>query len=604
MSGVLHSLVSVVRARHAKAAQARRPARTRLQVEALEERCLLAWGSLPPPTIAIPTSALAVDLDTQGTATIAGNEVDFYLLDVQSPATYIISAATPASNLDTVLALYDANGLRLAFNDDVSATNLDSSLNRFLQPGIYYFGITKLAGTPGGSYTWSVAEPTIPENNTLATATDLGVLTEPTFRSPLTLVGAAAWVRFTMNGPGTSTDRVAVQALAGADDLQLELTDALGVPLRESIGATNSEEISLDGLPAGTYHVRVYDNDGDADLAFYTLVINPGAAPVVIPLDASGAGTGADTIGLENTEDPFPDVVPIPDVVRFTATVTGRVSILMRADTPLMQSLLSDPSQVSAPASPVIVANQAAVAGQFEGTQDYLIQFDVVAGNTYQLNASVVKEPGQVPHVGDYRLFVSTEPLGSDFSAVTPHEVPLDASGTGLQLGTLETVGDIDLFTFTATVTGRTTVRIDGGAGVNQVVHLLTKPGQRYAVEVSDANDSTGVYALSITSIADDFPDSVVNRIALDAAGSGNVKGTINYAGDEDVFRFTATQTGTITVRMQSRPGIDTFSALISALSVTPIPTASYEISPSRPSTAGEPAFDRIVQFQVVQGEQ
>jgi hypothetical protein len=578
-----------------------RGGRTRLQVEALEERCLLSWGSIPPATISPGVPAVAVALNTRGDADISGNEVDYYAFDVPvgtPPATYVISASTPTSNLDTVLGVYDANGLRIAFNDDVSSTNFDSAVRLFLPSGQrYYFGITKLAGTAGGTYTWAVDGPAdfFENNDALATASDLGTLTEPRSLAGLTLVDDADWYRFTMNGVGTSTDQVAIGFTHSAGDLQLELTDAAGAQLGESVGMTDTEAISLEGLAAGTYYVHVYGRNGAINSSFYTLDIDPGTAPVSpIVLDASGSGSGAGMIKLNGLDS-------IPDVIEFRATVSGRVSILMRAENQFMQSLLTSPAQG---------ANQAFVAGQFDGTRDHLIQLDdVVAGTIYQFSANVFNDPDRVargapPHVGAYQLFLSTEPSGSDFSATTPTVIPLDASGSALQLGTLETEGDIDLFSFTATVTGRTTVRVDGGAGLNQVVHLLTTPGQSYAVRVFDADNFTGVYALTITSIADDFPDSVVVPVALDDTGSGNRKGSINYAGDVDVYRFTATRTGTMTVRMQGRPGVESISTLVAELSVTPTPVDPYQISPFHPSPANQLARDRIVQFQVVAGRQ
>src|SRR5262249_9984188 len=87
----------------------------------------------------------------------------------------------------------------------------------------------------------------------------------------------------------------------------------------------------------------------------------------------------------------------------------------------------------------------------------------------------------------------------------------------------------------------------------------------------------------------------------LNASGAGSQAGRINYADDVDVFRFTATQSGTMTLRMQIPAG--TRSELKSAISVdgTTAPFATY---PPRMGPHGEEANDQVLQFHVVKGVQ
>lgn len=561
------------------------PRPTRLQVEALEDRCLLSWGSIPPATIPLPVGAVAVALGTQGDAAITADEVDYYRFEAPVFSSFTISAATPSGSRQTVLGLYDAGGLLVA-----SSVGSGSQVSRLLTAGTYYFGITNLEGTPGGGYTWAIDQygDLYETNDTLATASELGTLTGRTTFSPLSLNDGADWYRFTMSAAGASAGHIAISFYHNEGDFQLELTNAVGDRLGVSDTTADAETISLNGLAAGTYYVHVYGSHEASSRARYVLEIDPYATPTPLPpliLDALGSGTAASTIQG-----------PVADVIDFEATVTGRISVLMRADQPGMQSLLSVTSAID-------VVNQAYVAAEFDEARDHLIQFDVVAGNSYQFRAGVFNDPYRQKLVtGTYRLYLSTEPLGSEVSATTPRVVPLDASGSGLQLGTLETAGDMDLFAFTTTVTGRTTVRVDGGAGLDQVVHLLTTPGQTFAVQVFDRDNRTGAYVLTITSIADDFPDGAVFPIVLDDTGAGNQKGSINYAGDVDVFRFTATQTGRMTLMMQNPAGFS-LATLLSEVSVTPA-VVRYDLAPSHVSRPKKPAQDRILQFDVVQGQE
>ncbi|MBL8796778.1 MAG: hypothetical protein JNM56_22955, partial [Planctomycetia bacterium] len=290
----------------------------------------------------------------------------------------------------------------------------------------------------------------------------------------------------------------------------------------------------------------------------------------------NGAGAGADAGTLT---DPA-----IPDRFEFKATVTGKISILMRAEQELMLSELSVADEPSAIGF--------AVASQVPGALDYFVQFDVTADQTYEFTAGVPYDPsnpGRRLDVGAYRLYLSTE--ASDFSAVTPHMIPLDASGLGIQLGTLETAGDQDLFAFTAKAKGRAFVRVDGGANAGQELVFDTVPGQTIGILVS--RDSAGPYVLTVNAFADDFPDAGVKTVKLDADGTGSQSGRIDYIGDVDVFRFTATKSGTMTVTMEDDEWRFTGDLTVSS------PDISYQFSgPPNPFLA----YPRIVQFEVKDG--
>jgi SdrD B-like domain len=306
----------------------------------------------------------------------------------------------------------------------------------------------------------------------------------------------------------------------------------------------------------------------------------------LIQLNSSGSGFSTGTLTNPATADAYD----------FRATVSGRISVLMHAEQQGMQSQLTG-------ASGTTFTNQTFVASQVVGAQDHLVQLDhVVAGQDIHLLAGVIYDPTQplLPYaVGPYQLYISTET--TDFSATTPHILSLDSSGQGLQLGTIETPGDADLFAFTASVTGRAFVRVDGGAVSGQELHIDTISGQTYGILVSDAGNHAGPYVLTIDSIADDFPDATV--FDIDFSKTSTLSGTINYADDVDNFRFTATQSGVMTLKMQNQPGPDDVSTLRCALSVSGA-TVSYDISPPRLPTREALANDRIVQFEVIKGHQ
>src|SRR3954469_1168256 len=136
----------------------------RLCIENLEERLALTWAGVPPTAITPPTNAVAVALvsnDASGSATIATTEVDYYSFTASTTGSYVISATTPSSSLDTVLGVFSSTGQRLAYNDDISyPSNTDSRVTINLTAGTkYYVGITNYTSSSRGSYSWSIDGP-------------------------------------------------------------------------------------------------------------------------------------------------------------------------------------------------------------------------------------------------------------------------------------------------------------------------------------------------------------------------------------------------------------------------------------------------------------
>lgn len=111
------------------------------------------------------------------------------------------------------------------------------------------------------------------DNDTLATATNLGVVSAPRTLADLRLLDSGDNFRFQTTTTGTVHDFVQINFTHSAGDLDFRLYNAAGTLLRSSTGVTNSERISLDGLAAGAYTVQVYGYLG-ATNANYSLDIN------------------------------------------------------------------------------------------------------------------------------------------------------------------------------------------------------------------------------------------------------------------------------------------------------------------------------------------
>ncbi len=260
--------------------------KTRLLLETLEERTLLSWSSIPPSLISPPASFVPIGLnaqsDAQGIAAITANENDFYSFVAPASGSYSFNASTPSSNLDPVLAVFDAYGRRIASSDDISLSDRDSELTVALTAGNrYYFGVTNYVGTSGGSYSWHVDGPSIgasddsyENNDSSSQAPNLGTLSGSKTVSGLVMADGADWFRFTTSAASTSANSVSLAFQHAQGDLDLELYNASGLRLGLGDGTANGESISLNGLVAGTYYVRVYGYNGATNPS-YGLAISP-----------------------------------------------------------------------------------------------------------------------------------------------------------------------------------------------------------------------------------------------------------------------------------------------------------------------------------------
>jgi hypothetical protein len=119
-------------------------------------------------------------------------------------------------------------------------------------------------------------------NDSFGLAANLGTLSDVKTINSLVMNDAADWFKFKMNAAGASSDYVKIQFTHTRGDLDLELYNASGRLLSRSQGITNSEQLSLKNLAAGTYYIRAFGYRG-AHNPSYSLTIDPAAPAVVAP---------------------------------------------------------------------------------------------------------------------------------------------------------------------------------------------------------------------------------------------------------------------------------------------------------------------------------
>jgi len=251
----------------------------------------------------------------------------------KAPTTANVSLAFLHSAGDLDLELYNAFGQRLKISQSV--TNSETVSLSGLAAGTYYARVYGYRGVTNPDYDLSVnlgtttpapSDDSYENNDTLATASNLGTLTANANLSNLVLADSNDWYRFTTTATGSSTNTVSIAFQNAQGNLALQLVNANGVALATSNGTGNSESVSLLGLPAGTYYARVYSTTG-ATNANYSLQI---VAPVTTtPTDDSYENNDtfatASNLGTLTTNANLSNLVLADsnDWFRFATTATG-----------------------------------------------------------------------------------------------------------------------------------------------------------------------------------------------------------------------------------------------------------------------------------------
>lgn len=152
-----------------------------------------------------------------------------------------------------------------------------------------------LAALPVNAFSAALVDDTYEENDTFATAKNLGTLTGTNTISGLVMADASDYFKFTTTATGTTTSNIVMSFTHSQGDLDLVLLNSSGKQLKISQGVTNSETISLSGLAAGTYTIRAYGYRGVQNPS-YSLALNlPGSTtpPPTTTIDLVGAGLSA-----------------------------------------------------------------------------------------------------------------------------------------------------------------------------------------------------------------------------------------------------------------------------------------------------------------------
>jgi predicted phage tail protein len=126
------------------------------------------------------------------------------------------------------------------------------------------------------------AEDAFENNNTIEAAYSLGAITDVKTLENLALLDAADYYKFELTAKGDTKSYVRVAFDVSLGDIDLQVYNASKKAVKSASSAGNSEQISLNGLAAGIYYLRVYGYR-QATNPSYSITFNPPAASVVTP---------------------------------------------------------------------------------------------------------------------------------------------------------------------------------------------------------------------------------------------------------------------------------------------------------------------------------
>ena len=538
------------------------------------------------------TAATATDLRTiSGTTTesslsIEAGDPDWYRFTLgaagRSGDKATITFTHAQGDLD--LALYASNGTTVLDLSEGTGNSEEITLAG-LAAGTYYLRVYGYDNAANPAYALSVAAAPatvsgdrFENNDTAATATDLRTISGTTTESSLSIeAGDPDWYRFTLGTAGRSGDKAAITFSHAAGDLDLVLYASNGTTeLVRSEGTGNSEEVSLAGLSAGTYYLRVFGYDNAANPSY---ALSVAATPATVSgdrfenNDTAATATDLRTISGTTAESSLSIEAGDPDWYRFTLGAAGRSGdkatiTFTHAQGDLDLALYaSNGTTLLSQSNGVANSEEVSLAGLSAGTYYLRVYgYDNAANPSYAL--SVAATPAAVS--GDRFENNDTAATATDLRTI---------SGTTTETGLSIEAGDPDWYRFTlaaagrsgdkATITfthalgdldlavygsdGTTRLWISEGTGNSEEIGLAGMPAGTYYVRVYGyAGAANPSYSLSLsaapaTVVGDRYENNDTPATATDLrtiSGTTTESSLSIEAGDPDWYRFTLGSAG------------------------------------------------------------
>lgn len=141
--------------------------------------------------------------------------------------------------------------------DDINPRAADSAVDRSSNVE----GILFARGARG-------ADDRFEQNDSRATAANLGTMDRPKTFGNLALLDAADWYKFKLLRKPLAAEKIVVGFQHADGNLNAVFYDATGKAIKSYTSGTNNETISLQGLSAGNYFLRVFGANGQKNAKY------------------------------------------------------------------------------------------------------------------------------------------------------------------------------------------------------------------------------------------------------------------------------------------------------------------------------------------------
>jgi len=491
------------------------------------------------------TRATARNLGTLTGSTTLSNLVmadgaDYYSFTITSAATsaHSITMNFTHSQGDLDLRLLNSSGTILKRSEGVSNTETVSLSG--LAAGTYFIQAYGYRAVTNPSYSLTIntpgplADDAYENNDTQATASNLGTLTSATTINSLALADAADWFTFTTTGTGTSSDFVRINFTNSQGNLALELYNAAGTRIGSANGTGNSEQILLTGLTAGTYSVRVLGNSGATNPSYSLTIDPPSAAAADDAYENNDTQATASNLGTLTTVTTINSLAlaDTADWFTFTTTGTGTSSDFVRINFTNSQGnlaleLYNSAGTRLATANGTGNSEQISLSGRAAGTYSAR-----VLGNSGATNPS-------------YSLTIDPPA-----AAITDDSYENnDTQGAASSLGTLTTATTVSNL-------------------------MLADTADWYSFTMNGAGTSSDFVRINFTNSQGNLALELYNS-------SGTLIGSANGTGNSEQINLTSVAAGTYYVRVLGSSGATNPSYSLTVdpgVATTPPPTGGFNI--------------------------
>jgi hypothetical protein len=553
------------------------------------------------------TGSIAIGGSASGVVNFNGDR-DWFRLSLQAGRSYRFNLNGNTLS-DPTLALRNATGTQLAFNDDFNGRNSQISFNATTTGTFYLDAGAYNTGT--GSYTLLAVDTTPTDDFTANASTTGSIAIGGSASGVVNFNGDRDWFRLSLQAGITYRFNLNSNTLS---DPTLALRNATGTQLafNDDFNGRNSQ-ITFTAASTGTYYLDA--GAYSSGIGSYTLLAaSTTPAPTTDDFAASTSTTGSATIG--GSASGTVNFIGDRDWFRLSLQAGRTYRFNLNAIS------LSDPSLALRDGT----GSQIAFNDDFNGLNSQ-ITFTATTAGTYFLDAGAYSSG-----TGTYTLLAADTtpaPTTDDFAASTSTTGSVDIGGStsgvvnfngdrdwfrvSLQAGRMYnlsvsagSLSDPDLYVRDARGIQLGYASDAGGTRNALLTFTAATTGTFYLDIGSNSNVGAGSYTASVVDVfsTDDFAanSSTTGSVAI----GGSSSGVVNFSGDLDWFRL-ALQAGTtyrfnlngntladpaLTLRDADGNQLafnDDFSGRNSQITFTPTTSGSYflEAAASNPTASG-----------------